>query len=67
MGTTADKLQAVLNAKNAIKAKFNLSDNLPFSKYAENIKIEHRFHIVHVKEDQHDDVNDQKTDANADG
>lgn len=39
MGTTADKLQAVLNAKNAIKTKFNLPDSLPFSQYADNIKI----------------------------
>ena len=37
MGTTADKLQAVLNSKNAIKEKFNLADDLPFSQYAENI------------------------------
>ncbi|MBR2722829.1 MAG: hypothetical protein IKB77_00725 [Lentisphaeria bacterium] len=36
MGTTADKLQAVLNSKNAIKEKFNLGD-IPFSQYAENI------------------------------
>ena len=37
MGTTADKLQAVLNSKNAIKEKFNLADDLPFSQYAKNI------------------------------
>ena len=37
MGTAADKLQAVLNSKNAIKNKFNLADDLPFSQYAENI------------------------------
>lgn len=36
MGTTADKLQAVLNSKNALKEKFNLGD-IPFSQYAENI------------------------------
>ena len=39
MGTIADKLQAVLNSKNAIKSKFNLSDDLPFSQYANNINI----------------------------
>ena len=39
MGTIADKLQAVLNSKNAIKSKFNLSDELPFSQYADNINI----------------------------
>lgn len=39
MGTIADKLQAVLNSKNAIKSKFNLSDDLPFSQYADNINI----------------------------
>ena len=38
MGTTADKLQAVLNSKNAIKNKFKLPDDMPFSKYAENIE-----------------------------
>jgi hypothetical protein len=38
MGTTADKLMAALNSKNAIKAKFNLPDDMPFSQYAENIK-----------------------------
>lgn len=37
MGTTADKLQAILDSKNAIKDKFNLPDDLPFSQYAENI------------------------------
>lgn len=37
MGTTAEKLQAVLDSKNAIKTKFNLPDDLPFSQYAENI------------------------------
>lgn len=37
MGTTAQKLQAVLNAKNAIKTKFDLPDDMPFSEYAENI------------------------------
>lgn len=37
MGTTADKLQAVLKVKNALKTKFNLADDLPFSKYPENI------------------------------
>lgn len=36
MGTTAEKLQAVLNSKNAIRDKFNLGD-IPFSQYAENI------------------------------
>ena len=36
MGTTADKLQAVLNSKNAIRDKFNLGD-IPFAQYAENI------------------------------
>lgn len=38
MGTTADKLQAVLNSKNAIKNKFKLPEDMPFSKYAENIE-----------------------------
>lgn len=38
MGTTADKLQAVLNSKNAIRDKFNLPADMPFSEYAENIK-----------------------------
>lgn len=38
MGTIVDKLQAVLNSKNAIKSKFNLSDDLPFNKYADSIK-----------------------------
>ena len=38
MGTTAQKLQAVLNSKNAIKAKFSLPDDMPFSQYAENIQ-----------------------------
>jgi hypothetical protein len=37
MGTTADKLQAVLSSKNAIRDKFNLGD-IPFAQYAENIK-----------------------------
>ena len=37
MGTTADKLQNILNSKNAIKTKFNLPDDLPFSQYADNI------------------------------
>ena len=37
MGTTADKLQAVLNSKNAIRDKFSLGD-IPFAQYAENIK-----------------------------
>lgn len=40
MGTTAQKLQAVLNSKNAIKSKFKLPDDLPFSQYAENIVAE---------------------------
>lgn len=40
MGTLVDKLQAALDSKKAIKEKFNLPDNLPFSKYAENIKVE---------------------------
>jgi hypothetical protein len=38
MGTTAEKLQAILNSKNAIKEKFELPDDMPFSQYAENIK-----------------------------
>lgn len=38
MGTTAEKLQAILNSKNAIKEKFDLPDDMPFSQYAENIK-----------------------------
>ena len=38
MGTTADKLQSVLNSKNAIKNKFGLADDLPFSQYADAIK-----------------------------
>lgn len=38
MGTTQDKLQAVLNSKNAIKEKFGLPDDMPFSQYADNIK-----------------------------
>lgn len=38
MGTTKDKLQAVLNSKNAIKEKFGLPDDMPFSQYADNIK-----------------------------
>ena len=38
MGTIVDKLQAVLDSKNAIKSKFNLSDDLPFNKYADSIK-----------------------------
>lgn len=38
MGTTADKLQAVLNSKEAIKTKFSLPDDMPFSQYAENIQ-----------------------------
>lgn len=37
MGTTADKLQNILNAKNAIRDKFNLPDDLPFGQYADNI------------------------------
>ena len=37
MGTTADKLQNILNAKEAIRSKFNLPDDLPFSQYADNI------------------------------
>ena len=37
MGTTKDKLQAVLNSKNAIKEKFSLPDDMPFSQYADNI------------------------------
>ena len=37
MGTTADKLQSVLNSKNAIKNKFGLADDLPFSQYASSI------------------------------
>ena len=49
MGTTADKLQAVLDSKNAIKSKFNLSDDLPFSQYAENINI-------HVEESESIDL-----------
>lgn len=38
MGTVADKLNAVLASKNAIKAKFGLSDTLPFSRYADSIE-----------------------------
>ena len=37
MGTTADKLQNILNAKEAIRAKFGLSKELPFSQYAHNM------------------------------
>ena len=37
MGTTADKLQNILNAKEAIRTKFNLPDDLPFIQYADNI------------------------------
>ena len=37
MGTTADKLQNILNAKEAIRSKFNLPEDLPFSQYADNI------------------------------
>lgn len=37
MGTTADKLQKILDSKNAIKTKFNLADDLPFAEYVNNI------------------------------
>lgn len=37
MGTIVDKLQAVLKSKEAIREKFNLSKDLLFSQYAENI------------------------------
>jgi hypothetical protein len=39
MGTTADKLQGILNSKNAIKEKFNIADSVPFSQYANIITI----------------------------
>lgn len=38
METTVDKLQTILNSKNAIRDKFGLPDDLPFSQYAENIQ-----------------------------
>lgn len=38
MGTIADKLNNILNSKNAIKSKFNLPDSLPFIQYADNIQ-----------------------------
>ena len=37
MGTTAEKLQNILNAKEAIRTKFNLPDDLSFIQYADNI------------------------------
>ena len=37
MGTTADKLQNILNAKNAIKEKFSIGDDVKFIDYADNI------------------------------
>lgn len=38
MGSTADKLRAVLNSKNAIRDKFDLPKTMPFSQYHEAIK-----------------------------
>lgn len=38
MRTIADKIKSILESKNAIKEKFNLSDDLPFSQYADNIQ-----------------------------
>lgn len=38
MGTTADKLEAVLNSKNAIRDKFGIPDSVPFSEYADLIQ-----------------------------
>lgn len=38
MGTIVEKMQAAINSKNAIKEKFKLADDLPFSQYAENIQ-----------------------------
>ena len=37
MGTTAEKLQNILNAKNAIKEKFGIGDDVKFIDYADNI------------------------------
>ena len=37
MGTTADKLQNILNAKNAIKEKFSIGDDVKFIDYAKKI------------------------------
>lgn len=37
MGTTADKLRAVLDSKNAIKEKFRIQDNIRFRDYAQFI------------------------------
>ena len=39
MGSIVDKLQAAIDSKNAIKTKFGLADDLPFSQYAENINV----------------------------
>ena len=39
MGTTADKLQALLNSKKQLKETFGLADDLPFSQYATNINV----------------------------
>jgi hypothetical protein len=39
MGTTADKLQALLNSKKQLKETFGLAADLPFSQYAANINV----------------------------
>lgn len=37
MGSSYDKLQAVLNSKNKIRDKIGLAPSVPFAKYAENV------------------------------
>ncbi len=39
MGTTAEKIQRAIDAKEAIRAKFNLPANLPFWQYADSIEL----------------------------
>lgn len=40
MTTIAEKLSIILNIKKSIKEKFNLSDELSFSEYVDNIKLD---------------------------